>query len=245
MGNTQKIGYVRVSTVDQHTDRQLSGLELDRMFTERASGKNVGDRPALQEMIAFIREGDEVYVHSMDRLARNLRDLLSLVEQINRKGVTLHFVTENLTFAPNAEANPMATLMLSLLGAVAQFERSLILERQREGIAKAKARGAYKGRKALNPDIIEEAKAMYNVLGMSIVSIAKELGCGKSTLYKYLKPHVENRTIRRPNLNNGGVYAPEGVWVHSHPKSTLPDEFYERLLTEKWIPIKNKKEAQE
>ena len=185
MGNTQKIGYVRVSTVDQNTDRQLSGLVLDRVFTEHASGKNVGGRPALNEMLAFIREGDDVYVHSMDRLARNLRDLLSLVEQINGKGVTLHFVTENLSFQPNAEANPMATLMLSLLGAVAQFERSLILERQREGIAKAKARGAYKGRKPLDPQLLEKAKAM-RASGMSLVNVAKELGCGKSALYKHL-----------------------------------------------------------
>ena len=186
MRNTQKIGYVRVSTVDQHTDRQLSDLALDRIFTEHASGKNVGDRPALQEMLAFIREGDEVYVHSMDRLARNLRDLLSLVEQINGKGVTLHFVTENLSFHPNAEANPMATLMLSLLGAVAQFERSLILERQREGIAKAKARGTYKGRKPLNSHTLEKAKEM-RASGMSLVKVAKELGCGKSTLYNYFR----------------------------------------------------------
>lgn len=186
MGNTQKIGYVRVSTIDQHTDRQLSGLYLDRVFTEHASGKNVGDRPALQEMLAFIRDGDEVFIHSMDRLARNLRDLLSLVEQINGKGVTLHFVTENLSFHPNTEANPMATLMLSLLGAVAQFERSLILERQREGIAKAKVRGAYKGRKPLNPLILEKAKEMH-ASGISLVKVANELGCGKSTLYNYFK----------------------------------------------------------
>ena len=185
MGNTQKIGYVRVSTVDQHTDRQLSGLVLDRVFTEHASGKNVGDRPALNEMLAFIREGDDVYVHSMDRLARNLRDLLSLVEQINGKGVTLHFVTENLSFQPNVDANPMATLMLSLLGAVAQFERSLLLERQREGIAKAKARGAYKGRKPLSPELLEKAKVL-RASGMSLVNVAKELGCGKSALYKHL-----------------------------------------------------------
>ena len=190
MGNTQKIGYVRVSTADQNIDRQLSGLVLDRVFTEHASGKNVGDRPALNEMLAFIREGDDVYVHSMDRLARNLRNLLSLVEQINAKGVTLHFVTENLSFAPNTEANPMATLMLSLLGAVAQFERSLILERQREGIAKAKARGAYKGRKPLDKSMLERAKELY-AGGMSIVNIAKQLGCGKSTLYNYLKSKDE------------------------------------------------------
>ena len=186
MANTQKIGYVRVSTVDQNIDRQLSGLVLDRVFTEHASGKNVGGRPALNEMLSFIREGDDVYVHSMDRLARNLRDLLSLVEQINAKGVTIHFVTENLSFSPNTEANPMATLMLSLLGAVAQFERSLILERQREGIAKAKARGVYKGRKPLNPRILETAKEM-QASGMSLVKVAKELGCGKSTLYNYIK----------------------------------------------------------
>ena len=185
MGNTQKIGYVRVSTVDQHIDRQLAGMELDRVFTEHASGKNVGDRPALNEMLAFIREGDDVYVHSMDLLARNLRDLLSLVEQINAKGVTLHFVTENLSFSPNTEANPMATLMLSLLGAVAQFERSLILERQREGIVKAKARGAYKGRKPIDNSILERAKVL-QAEGMSLVNVAKTLGCGKSTLYNYL-----------------------------------------------------------
>ena len=190
MANTQKIGYVRVSTVDQHTDRQLAIMELDRVFTEHASGKNVGGRPALNEMLAFIREGDDVYVHSMDRLARNLRDLLSLVEQINAKGVTLHFVTENLSFSPNTEANPMATLMLSLLGAVAQFERSLILERQREGIAKAKARGAYTGRKPLDKNMLERAKELY-AGGMSIVNIAKQLGCGKSTLYNYLKSKDE------------------------------------------------------
>ncbi|MBR2960533.1 MAG: recombinase family protein [Burkholderiaceae bacterium] len=186
MGNTQKIGYVRVSTIDQNTDRQLADMELDRVFTEHASGKNVGDRPALNEMLAFIRDGDDVYVHSMDRLARNLRDLLSLVEQINKKGVTLHFVKENLSFHPNTEANPMATLMLSLLGAVAQFERSMILERQREGIAKAKARGAYKSRKPLSPQLLEKAKAMY-ADGLSLVKVAKELGCGKSTLYNYYK----------------------------------------------------------
>ena len=186
MGSTQKIGYVRVSSVDQHTDRQLAGMELDRVFTEHASGKNVGGRPALNEMLAFIREGDDVYIHSMDRLARNLRDLLSLVEQINAKGVTLHFVTENLSFSPNTEANPMATLMLSLLGAVAQFERSLILERQREGIAKAKARGVYKGRKPLSSELLEKASTMHSN-GMSLVKVAKELGCGKSTLYNYLK----------------------------------------------------------
>ena len=184
MANTQKIGYVRVSTVDQNIDRQLSGLVLDRVFTEHASGKNVGDRPALNEMLSFIREGDDVYVHSMDRLARNLRDLLFLVEQINAKGVTLHFVTENLSFSPNTEANPMATLMLSLLGAVAQFERSLILERQREGIAKAKARGAYKGRKPLDQKLLQQARELHGK-GLSLVNIAKELGCGKSTLYNY------------------------------------------------------------
>ena len=188
MGNVQKIGYVRVSTVEQHTDRQLAGLSLDRIFIERASGKNAGNRPALNEMISFIRDGDEVYVHSMDRLARNLRDLLSLVEQINAKGVTLHFVTENLSFSPNTEANPMATLMLSLLGAVAQFERSLILERQREGIAKAKARGVYKGRKPLDEKLLNRAKEL-RANGMSLVKVAETLGCGKSTLYNYFSSH--------------------------------------------------------
>ena len=149
MGAAAKIGYTRVSTWEQNTARQLVGVALDRVFEEKASGKNIDARPVLQEMLDYIREGDEVYVHSMDRLARNLKDLLTLVTTITDKGVTLHFVKENLTFEAKEKASPFNKLLLGLLGSVAQFERELLLERQREGIAQAKARGAYKGRKPI------------------------------------------------------------------------------------------------
>lgn len=186
MSSSANVGYIRVSTVDQNTDRQLANLnvKLDRSFVEKASAKST-ERPQLQEMLAFIREGDHLYIHSMDRLARNLADLLNLVTQITTKGVTIHFVKESLTFSPK-EANPMSKLMLSMMGAFAEFERALILERQREGIAQAKARGAYKGRKPISSDQIEEAREMI-ATGKAKTIICKELGIGRTTLYKYLK----------------------------------------------------------
>lgn len=184
MGTPVKIGYTRVSTLDQKTARQLVGLPLDRVFEEKASGKNIGDRPVLQEMLSYIREGDDLYVHSMDRLARNLEDLLRLVTMITEKGVTLHFVKENLIFEAKAKASPFNKLLLGLLGAVSQFERELILERQREGIALAKARGAYKGRKRkVTKTLIEQAKEKIEA-GMSATAVAQDLGISRSSLYR-------------------------------------------------------------
>jgi DNA invertase Pin-like site-specific DNA recombinase len=144
--NGQRVGYVRVSSVDQNTDRQLSGIEdLDRTFVDKASGKNT-DRPELTQLLRYVRDGDTVVVHSMDRLARNVGDLRRLVDELTARGVTVEFVKEKLTFT-GAEDSPFSTLMLNLLGAVAEFERSLIKERQREGIEAAKRRGVYSGRK--------------------------------------------------------------------------------------------------
>jgi DNA invertase Pin-like site-specific DNA recombinase len=134
----QRIGYVRVSTLDQNEKRQLEGQVLDRVFTDKASGRDTG-RPQLTEL-RFARDGDTVVVHSMDRLARNLDDLRALVQGLTRKGVRVEFVKESLVFT--GEDSPMANLMLSVMGAFAEFERSLIRERQREGIALAKERGA-------------------------------------------------------------------------------------------------------
>ena len=185
MATSAKVGYVRVSSVDQHTDRQLAGLDLDRVFEEKASGKNTTQRPVLQEMLSYIREGDELYVHSMDRLARNLEDLLSLVSAITGKGVTIHFLKENLTFDAKENASPMSQLLLSMMGAVAEFERSLILERQREGIAQAKARGAYKGRKPISEEVLDHARRLI-ASGKKKAEVAKELGIARTTLYKYL-----------------------------------------------------------
>jgi DNA invertase Pin-like site-specific DNA recombinase len=146
----QRIGYVRVSTLDQNEKRQLDGQILDRVFTDRASGRDTS-RPELTELLRFARNGDTVIVHSMDRLARNLDDLRALVQGLTHKGVRVEFVKESLVFT--GEDSPMANLMLSVMGAFAEFERSLIRERQREGIALAKQRGAYKGRKkTLTPE---------------------------------------------------------------------------------------------
>ena len=144
-----KIGYIRVSTADQNPERQRTELEaadVEEIYEDRVSGKNL-DRPQLQEMLAFIRKGDTIIVHSLDRLARNLSDLLKTVEALTQKGVSIHFLKEKLEFDAGKDASPTAKLMLQLVGAFAEFERSMIKARQREGIELAKARGAYLGRK--------------------------------------------------------------------------------------------------
>jgi DNA invertase Pin-like site-specific DNA recombinase len=156
-GKGQRIGYVRVSSYDQNAERQLEHLNADRVFTDRASGKDT-ERPELKALLSFAREGDTIVIHSMDRLARNVDDLRRIVLNETKRGVQVQFIKENLTFT--GEESPMANLMLSVLGAVAQFERDLIKERQREGIALAKQRGAYTGRKkALATEKIVELRS--------------------------------------------------------------------------------------
>lgn len=140
----QRIGYVRVNPVDQNDQSQLDGEVLDRVFTDKASGMDT-DRPKLVEMIGFVRDGDTVVVHSMDRLARPLEDLRSLVGRLTGKGVRVQFCKENLVFTD--EDCPMATLMLSVLAAFAEFDRSLIKERQWEAISLARRRVVHRGRK--------------------------------------------------------------------------------------------------
>lgn len=180
-----KVGYIRVSTIDQRTDRQLEGIELDRVFEDRVSGKSMKDRPQLAELIKYVREGDEVFVHSMDRLARNLEDLLQIVRTLTDKGVKISFLKENLSFDPDQAAAPMSKLILSVMGAVAEFERSLILERQREGIALAKERGAYKGRvQKVTPTLLTRAKELL-AAGHSASATAKELGVSRASLYRW------------------------------------------------------------
>jgi DNA invertase Pin-like site-specific DNA recombinase len=180
-----QVGYQRVSSVGQNVERQLEGLVLDETFTDRISGKSL-DRPALQEMLRYVRKGDEVVVHSMDRLARNLADLLKLVTDLTGKGVRVTFKKEALTFT--GEDSPVTTLMLSIIGATASFERSMILERQREGIAIAKAKGnVYKGGKPkLSPvqavQLRERAQA-----GEKKAVLAREFGISRETVYQYLR----------------------------------------------------------
>src|ERR1019366_1831007 len=136
----KRVGYRRVSSVDQSTERQLEGIQLDKVFTDKASGKDT-NRPQLQAALEYLREGDLLLAHSMDRLARSLDGLRKIVLDLTSRGVHVQFVKENLTFT--GEDAPMSTLLLALLGAVAEFERSMIRERQREGIALAKKAGLY------------------------------------------------------------------------------------------------------
>ena len=179
----QRVGYQRVSTVDQNTARQLDGAQLDRVFVDKASGKDTS-RPELARALEYVREGDTLVVHSMDRLARNLEDLRRIVRELTGKGVKVEFVKENLTFTGEADS-AMSTLLLSMLGAVAEFERSMILERQREGIALAKAAGKYKGRKASLSE--DQAKRLRERLadGESVTGLAHEFGVSRQTVYNY------------------------------------------------------------
>lgn len=175
------VGYRRVSTTDQNFDRQDLG-DVDKLFEEKLSGKNAKDRPALNAMLDWVREGDSVLVHSIDRLARDLRDLQTIIETLNHKGVSITFKTEALTFAANSD-DAFATLQLQMMGAFAQFERNIIRKRQAEGIAKAKAKGMYKGR----PKTVDDAKVReLKEAGMGATAIAKELGIGRATVYKSL-----------------------------------------------------------
>ena len=184
MGKGQRIGYVRVSTIDQNTERQLDGVEVDRTFTDKASGKDT-QRPQLKAALEYAREGDTLLVHSMDRLARNAEDLLRIVRELTGRGVSVEFVKNRLTFS--GKADPMGKLMLTMLAAFGEFERELIRERQREGIAIAKAKGVYKGRKnALakeqQQELVELARS-----GMPKAELARSYGISRETVYQYLR----------------------------------------------------------
>jgi DNA invertase Pin-like site-specific DNA recombinase len=175
------VGYRRVSTEEQNFDRQDLG-SVDKVFEEKLSGKNAKDRPALNAMLDWVREGDSVLVHSIDRLARDLRDLQTIIQTLNDKGVSITFKSENLTFSANSD-DAFATLQLQMMGAFAQFERNIIRKRQAEGIAKAKAKGMYKGR----PKTVDDAKVKeLSLSGMGATAIATELGIGRATVYKSL-----------------------------------------------------------
>jgi DNA invertase Pin-like site-specific DNA recombinase len=174
-----KLGYIRVSTIEQNTIRQLDGLELDKRFEDKCSGSNT-ERPALNQLKDYAREGDTVLVHDISRLARNISDLIELIKFFNHKLVTIHFSKENLIFSHDS-SNPINNLMLTLLGAVYQFEREMLLERQKEGIAKAKLEGKYKGK----PKTIDR-EPVWALLGqgLSIRKVAFELGISPVSVQK-------------------------------------------------------------
>ena len=167
--------YIRVSTVEQNTERQLRDVVCDRVYEEKFSGKDT-NRPQLQAMLSNMRSGDIVNIHEMSRLARNTRDLLNLVEDITSKEATIVFHKENLTFKGDGKQNHYQKMMMTMLGAVAELERSILLERQREGIAIAKAKGKYKGGKnKLSDEQVVELNTLHKQ-GMPIACV-----------YSYLK----------------------------------------------------------
>lgn len=186
----QIVGYVRVSSIDQNLARQLEQLKhenVDKVFEDKASGATT-KRPAFQQMLDYVREGDTIVVCSMDRLARNLSDLFSITTELHAKGISIKFLKENISLDASDTDQAMTRLLMSMLGAVAEFERSLIRERQREGIELAKKRGVYKGRKPTDPSIIEKARTKI-LQGIPLAKIARELKISRSTLYRHFHIH--------------------------------------------------------
>lgn len=183
----QIVGYGRVSSASQNEARQIEALAgCDRLFIDKASGKSTADRPELSAVLDYLRDGDTLRTPSMDRLARNTVDLLGLVEGLTARGVTVEFIKEGLTFSGGKDDH-IGTLMLTILGGIAQFERALIRERQAEGIAVAKARGVYRGRKPAltSPQITEAAQLVTQ--GVPKAEVARRLGVSRQTLYTALK----------------------------------------------------------
>ena len=183
----QNVIYMRVSSVSQNLDRQenfTGEVKIDKVFEEKASGKDIR-RPVLSSCMDYLREGDTLHVLSIDRLARNLKDLQDIITKLNEKKVTIKFYKENLSFSGKADA--MSKLMLQMMGAFAEFERSLIRERQAEGIANALAKGRKWGRaKSLSPEQVEEIKKRVNG-GEEKKALAKKFNVSRTTLYSVLK----------------------------------------------------------
>ena len=184
-----RLAYVRVSTAEQNEARQVEALGkygIDKWFTEKISGKNA-DRPKLQELLDYAREGDTIYVHDFSRLARSTKDLLEIVEQLKAKGVALVSLKENID-----TSTPTGKLMLTMIAAINEFERTNLLERQAEGIAIAKAKGVYKGRKAVTVENFSEYYAAYMRREKSKSQLARELGISRPTLDKLIAAEEQN-----------------------------------------------------
>ena len=182
----QIVGYARVSSPEQNLDRQTSRLTdagAQKLFTDTVSG-STRDRPGLDAALEYLRANDTLLVVSMDRLARSLVDLHTLVDELSTHGITVTFLQEGQSYSANP--SPTGKLLLGMLGAVAEFERSIIRERQAEGIARAKARGVYKGRKPVPGEKIEQAKKLVSQ-GVPKARVARDLGISRSSLYKHLE----------------------------------------------------------
>ena len=178
--------YIRVSTEKQNTDRQLLNIPCDREYIEKISGKD-RNRPQLEAMLGNIRKDDLINVHELSRLARNTKDLLEIVDQVVRAGASIHFHKENLIFDGKRKNDPFQALMLTMLSAISTFERDLMLERQREGIAIAKEKGKYKGRRSqFNSDDIKEIKSRFAET-TNKADLAREYGISRGYLYELVK----------------------------------------------------------
>lgn len=182
------IAYVRVSTVEQNESRQIEALKeknIDKWYTEKVSAKDT-NRPQLKEMLEFAREGDTIFIHDFSRLARSTKDLLDIVEMLNAKGVHLVSNKENID-----SSTPTGKLMLTMIGAIAEFERTNLLERQREGIALAVKEGKYKGRREVKVDNFEEQYQRYKNRELNKVQLAAELGITRPTLNKLIDKYEQ------------------------------------------------------
>jgi DNA invertase Pin-like site-specific DNA recombinase len=198
-GFEMKIAYVRVSTIEQNEARQVEALkkfEIEKWFTEKVSAKDT-NRPQLMSMLEFAREGDTIYVHDFSRLARSTSDLLKVVEKLNEKKINLTSVKENID-----STTPTGKLMLTMIGAINEFERANLLERQREGIAIAKKEGVYKGRKPItfSNDAFLPKYSKYMARQITKTDFAKDLGISRPTLDKILKDDDELRRLLQDNI---------------------------------------------
>lgn len=191
----QNIGYIRVSTVEQNEERQQKALEdklIDKMYIEKASGKDT-NRPKLKEMLDYVREGDTIYIQDFSRLARNVKDLLSIVDQLQDKGVNLISLKENLDLN-----TPQGKLQLTMLGAIYEFERAMIRERQAEGIAIAKAKGKYKGRKKITfPINWEEVYQKWKCREINGIKAREQLGLKRNTFYNLVKEYEQKKETEK------------------------------------------------
>ena len=185
-----RIAYIRVSSLDQNEQRQVEAMQkhdIEKWFVEKISAKDT-NRPKFQEMMEFVRAGDTLYIHDFSRLARSTKDLLDIVERLNHKGVVLVSNKESID-----TSTPTGKLMLTMIGAINEFERTNLLERQREGIAIAKRNGAYKGRKAVAIPDFEKHYKRYANREVSKAQLARELGISRPTLDKLIAEHLEQK----------------------------------------------------
>ena len=183
------IAYVRVSTIEQNEARQKEALEkhcIDKWYTEKVSAKDT-NRPELQKMLDYCRNGDTVYIHDFSRIARNVKDLLDIVERLQAKGVHLVSNHENID-----TSTPTGKLMLTMIGAINEFERANLLERQREGIAIAVREKKYKGRKSIHLESFPQEYALYKERKLTKSALAQKLGISRPTLDKKIREYEQN-----------------------------------------------------